>query len=438
MATFWDHVEIGVQAGDGGSGLISFRREWGEAKGGPDGGDGGSGGSVVLVADSGVNTLAEFGRKKRHAAKNGTAGGKGKRHGKSADDLLLHVPVGTVAREGREGKGGESGRILADLTEPGEQAVIARGGRGGFGNAHFTSSRRQAPRQAEKGEPGEERELELELKLVADVGLIGIPSVGKSTFLRSVSAARPKVADYPFTTTVPQLGIAQSGGDRLTVADIPGLIEGAHQGKGLGDAFLRHVERTKVLIHLLDATREDPAADYRAIRHELASYAATSAKSLPRKPELIALNKSDTLPEAEAKRLAEDLSKRIKRPVHPVSAAAGKGISGLLNEAAKVAKRQRNAGTKTKAVPRLTLSELAPGAIAVQPGPKGTFEVRGSRLERLAKQTDFENPEAAERFWWTARRHGLDDRLEKLGAEADAPLRIAGVELTWPGPTGPA
>ncbi|MEX2043545.1 MAG: GTPase ObgE [Patescibacteria group bacterium] len=420
MATFWDHVEVSVRAGDGGNGLVSFRRALGEARGGPDGGDGGDGGSVVLAADSGVNTLAEFGRKRRFAAKPGTPGGKGKRHGKSAAGLVLRVPIGTVVREG-DG-------AVADLTESAERATVARGGRGGFGNAHFTSSKRQAPRQAEKGEPGEERELTLELKLVADVGLIGIPSVGKSTFLRAVSAARPKVADYPFTTTVPQLGIAQAGGDRLTVADIPGLVEGAHRGKGLGDAFLRHVERTKVLIHLLDATREDPAGDYRTIRRELVSY----AKSLQRKPELVALNKTDTMPEADAKRLAADLSKRLKRPVYPVSAAAGTGASGLLSEAATVAKRHRTA--KAKTVPRLTVSELAPETISVKK-TDGTFEVRGPRLERLARQTEFDNPEAAERFWWTARRHGLDGRLEKLGAAVGAPIRIASIELEWPGPS---
>ena len=418
MATFWDHVAVRVKAGAGGNGLVSFRREWGEAKGGPDGGDGGTGGSIVLVADPGVNTLAEFGRKKQFQAKGGAAGGKGKRHGKSADDLVLKVPLGTIARE--------SETVLADLTEPGETATAAKGGIGGFGNAHFTSSRRQAPRQAEKGEPGEERELTLELKLVADIGLIGIPSVGKSTLLSVVSAARPKIADYPFTTTIPQLGIAETGGDRLTVADIPGLIEGAHQGKGLGDAFLRHVERTKVLIHLLDATREDPAADYRTIRKELSSY----AQSLRRKPELIALNKIDTLPQAEAGRLAAKLAKQLKKPVHPVSAAAGSGIKPLLTEAAQVAKKQRP--KRTKAVTRLTLAELAPDAIAIK--QIGTaFEVTGSRLERLAKQTDFENPEAVERFWWTARRQGLDGRLEKLGATPGATLRIASHELDWPG-----
>ncbi|HEY8108418.1 MAG TPA: GTPase ObgE [Patescibacteria group bacterium] len=418
MATFWDHVEVNVKAGAGGNGLVSFRTARGESKGGPDGGDGGDGGSVVLEAGTGVTTLAEFARKRRFAAGNGTAGGKSNRHGKTADDLVLSVPTGTIAREGDA--------VLADLTAPGERAVIARGGHGGFGNAHFTSSRRQAPRQAEKGEPGEERDLTVELKLVADIGLVGIPSVGKSTFLRAVSAARPKVADYPFTTTVPQLGIAQVRDDRLAVADIPGLIEGAHQGKGLGDAFLRHVERTKVLIHLLDATRDDPAADYRAIRSELTAY----AKPLGRKPELVALNKADTLPEADAARLAADLSKRLRKPVRAISAATRSGVTEVLTEAATIAKRQRP--RKAKSVPRLTLAELAPGAISVRQS-EGGFVVGGSRLERLAKQTDFDNPEAVERFWWTARRLGLDDRLEKLGASGGAKLRVAEVDLVWPG-----
>ena len=420
MATFWDQVEIDVCAGSGGDGLISFRRERGESRGGPDGGDGGAGGSVVVVADPGATTLAEYARKKSFAARNGTPGSKGKRHGKSADDLLLRVPVGTVVRDGA--------RVLADLTEPGARQMVARGGIGGFGNAHFTSSRRQAPRLAERGEPGATGHLGLELKLVADIGLIGVPSVGKSTLLARVTAAKPKIADYPFTTTVPGLGIATIGGERLVLADIPGLIEGAHHGKGLGDAFLRHIERTRAVIHLLDATADDPAADYRSIRAELAAFDAALAK----KPQVVALNKTDTLPPSEAAASARKLSRRIGRTVTPVSAVSGMGVEGLLKEAAVLAKRYRP--PKRESPPRIGLAELAPNALSVE-SRDGGFSVRSARLERLAKQTDFESPEAVERFWWTARRLRLDDRLEKLGGAPGAKIFIAERTVSWPGRT---
>ncbi len=421
MATFWDQVDIDVRAGKGGDGLISFRHARGESRGGPDGGDGGDGGSVVLVADPGINTLAEYARKKTFAAKAGASGGKGKRHGKSADNLVLKVPVGTVVRE--------SDALLADLDEPGARTVVARGGAGGYGNAHFTSSRRQTPRLAERGEPGEAKRLELELKLVADIGLVGVPSAGKSTLLSRVTAAKPKVADYPFTTTVPGLGIAMTGGQRLVLADIPGLIEGAHRGKGLGDAFLRHIERTKAIVHLLDVTAEDPAADYRSVRKELTAFDRT----LARKPEVVALNKVDTLTEEAAAEAAKSLSRRIRKPVCAVSAAAGTGVDALLTEAAALAKRHR-AKARKEPVSRIGLAELAPRSLSVEPDGDG-FIVRGPRLERLASQTDFENPEAVERFWWTARRLGLDTRLEKLGAGPGATLTLAGRTLSWPGPS---
>ncbi len=416
---FRDEATIEVTAGRGGDGIVSFRREKFVPRGGPDGGDGGDGGSVTLVADPGINTLAEYARRKTFAAKHGAPGGKGKRHGKSADDLVLKVPVGTVVRE--------SGTLVADLDEPDARTVVARGGTGGYGNAHFTSSRRQSPRLAERGEPGESKQLDLELKLVADIGLVGVPSAGKSTLLSRVTAAKPKVADYPFTTTVPGLGIATVGGQRLVLADIPGLIEGAHRGKGLGDAFLRHIERTKAIIHLLDATAGNPAADYRSIRKELTAFDRT----LARKPEVIALNKVDTMTEEAAAQAAGDLSRWLRKPVIAVSAAAGTGVDTLLKEAAALAKRHR-ARARKEPVSRIGLAELAPRSLSVKPKEDG-FVVQGPRLERLAAQTDFENPEAVERFWWTARRLGLDARLEKFGATPGVTLTVAGKALSWPG-----
>lgn len=417
---FWDSVEITVKAGDGGRGMISFRTELGEAKGGPDGGDGGRGGNVVMVANRNHNTLLPYARQKLFKAESGIQGAKARRHGKAAEDLRLAVPVGTMVLS--------DGKQLADLTVDGQEFRVAKGGRGGFGNAHFTSSVRQTPRQAELGEPGEERPLKLELKLVADIGLVGLPSVGKSTLLSRVTAATPKIADYPFTTTVPQLGIAQVDEQAYVIADIPGLIEGAHQGKGLGDAFLRHIERTKAMLHLLDATRPDPVEDYRKIRHELEAF----GPGLANKPELIAINKMDALDGDLRKLLLEDIGNRLGQNIHLISAVSGEGVTDLLHAAAGVSRREKPA-EPAEVVPTFTLSELAPKAVSVTKGNDGSFEVKGETLERLAKQTDFTNREAARRFWWVFGRLGASKRLDKLGAKADAPVLINGVSLKWPG-----
>lgn len=420
---FWDNVEISVKAGDGGDGLISFRRERGEARGGPDGGDGGRGGDVTLETDPQLNMLQVFARQKQFTAQSGKPGGKGKRHGKSADTMVLRVPVGTAVYE-RE-------KLVADLTKNEQRVVIAKGGRGGFGNAHFTSSVRQTPRQAELGEPGVVKTLRLELKLVADVGLVGLPSVGKSTLLARLTAAKPKIADYPFTTTIPQLGVAKVDRDHsIVLADIPGLIAGAHRGKGLGDAFLRHVERTKVIIHLLDATRPDPVADYQQLHHELRLF----DEQLIHKPELVVLNKADTLDSTRRGLLAEDVSHRLGRPVAFISAVSGEGIAQLLRQAATLVKRRGSARDTSdpSAVPTFTLADLAPLAVSAKK-VGGKFELRGAKIEQLAKQTDFGNPEATERFWWVLRRLGAAKQLEKLGAGRGSVLTVAGISLKWPG-----
>ncbi len=436
---FWDNVEIEVKAGAGGAGMVSFRTELREAKGGPDGGDGGNGGSVTVRADHNLNTLVDYARRRTFAADSGRPGGKSRRHGATADDLELKVPVGTLVYPGT-GQPRETPKVLADLARPGQTVVLAKGGRGGFGNAHFTSSVRQTPRLAELGEPGEERTVRLELKLVADIGLVGIPSVGKSTLLSRWTAAKPKIADYPFTTTVPQLGIATVDDRSLVVADIPGLIEGAHQGKGLGDAFLRHIERTKLIVHLLDATRPDPVVDYRQTRHELESYST----GLAAKPELLAVNKADTLDDELGMMLKAELEQRLGQPVWLASGVSGAGLTELLRRAGamitEVAQSEASeadtgqtgpSGTLTDApAATFTLADLAPNAVSVRQD-NGRFVVANAKLERLASQTDFANHEAAQRFWWVFERMGAAKQLEKLGAKAGTLIQIGPHTLRW-------
>ena len=320
---FVDEATIHVKAGDGGNGCVSFRREKYVPKGGPDGGDGGDGGSVIFVADPNKNTLLDFAGKHHWTAPRGEPGMGKKMYGKSGEDLCILVPCGTIIHDL------DKQVILADLDAPGRSVVVARGGKGGKGNFHFRSSTNQAPRYAEPGAEGEERNLRLELKLIADVGLVGMPNAGKSTLLSSVSAARPKIADYPFTTLDPQLGIAELSGDRrLVVADIPGLIEGAHAGAGLGHDFLKHIERTRVLVHLLDLyppDGSDPARNYRTIREELEAFSPLLAG----KPEVVAANKTDLFPDDDA--ALQRLAKKLQPiPVLGISAATRRNVVELL------------------------------------------------------------------------------------------------------------
>jgi GTP-binding protein len=328
---FVDEAKIHIKAGDGGKGCVAFRREKYAPRGGPNGGDGGHGGDVVLETDARLTTLLDFRFLPRHFAKDGEPGMGSDCNGLSRDPLVLHVPVGTVVKDEA------TGEILFDLSSPGEQVVVAKGGRGGLGNMNFANSTRQAPRFAEPGQLGEERHLILELKLLADVGLIGFPNAGKSTFVSRVSRARPKIADYPFTTLVPNLGMVAYK-DRLSfvIADIPGLIEGAHEGAGLGHQFLRHVERCRVLVHLIDCGAEDPdrtpLSDFDKINRELALY----SPELAQKPQIVAGNKVD-LPEAQKrfKKLKTAL-KRRKIDIIPVSAATGAGLGEVLDRAAAI------------------------------------------------------------------------------------------------------
>lgn len=321
-----DRVEIYVKGGDGGNGVVSFRREKFVPYGGPDGGNGGVGGSVYLVGDESVSTLLAFRYKKHFRAERG-AHGKGKNmHGRQGKDLFIKVPLGTQVR--RENEGGTL-ILVADIVEQGQQVLVASGGRGGYGNAHFVSSTNQAPRAAENGKPGEECWLQLDLKLIADVGIVGYPNVGKSSLLSKVSKARPKIADYPFTTTEPVLGVVDMGYQSFILADIPGIIEGAHQGKGLGLDFLRHIERTKVLIHLVDGSSENPLSEFRNVEAELELYEPT----LKERPRVIAINKID-LPEVRSRLSQLELEfKSLEVPVYFISAAMGEGVKELMMKA---------------------------------------------------------------------------------------------------------
>lgn len=417
-----DKVEIYTRSGGGGNGVASFRREAHVPYGGPDGGDGGKGGAVVLVADLGRGTLSDFRHRRRFVAEHGRHGAGKKKHGRDGEDLLVKVPVGTLvwAIDGEK-------TLLVDLAREGDRVVVARGGRGGWGNVRFTTPTNQAPRYAQKGEPGEERRLFLELKLLADVGIVGYPNVGKSTLLRAISAAHPKVGDYPFTTTEPVLGVVELGYRAFVVADIPGLIEGAHLGKGLGHDFLAHIERTKVLIHLLDGTSRDVADDFHRLNRELELFKT----SLLEKPQLVAVNKLDV---AEVRERREELQQQLaglKRPLFFVSAATGEGVKGLLQKVA--------ATLESLAAP----AEPAPSAEfkVFQPKPRGPrfhvsvenglFVVSGATPERLAVMTDMENREARQEFRRQLARLGVARALEKAGIQPGNRVRLGKTELEW-------
>jgi GTPase len=317
---FLDEAKVYVRSGDGGNGCVSFRREKFIEFGGPNGGDGGKGGDVVVEAVDGLNTLIDYRYQQHFKAKNGRAGMGKDRHGASGQDIVLKVPAGTQVYE-------ENGEVLlADLIETGQRAVIARGGNGGFGNAHFKSSTNRAPRHANPGQRGEELTIRLRLKLIADAGIVGLPNAGKSTFLSAVTAAKPKIADYPFTTLHPQLGVVEIDGREFVLADIPGLIEGAHAGAGLGDRFLGHVERCRVLLHLVDGTIEDAAIAYKTVRAELGAY----GEGLREKPEIVALSKADALTPEQLKRQSARLQRAAKAKPLVVSAATGLGVSEVL------------------------------------------------------------------------------------------------------------
>ena len=420
---FVDTAKVFVQAGRGGDGAVSFRHEIYVDKGGPDGGDGGRGGDVIFVATENLNTLIDFRYKPELKAEVGQAGAKRDRHGKSGAPLYVKVPMGTIVRR--------NGEIIADLTEDGQELVVAKGGDGGYGNAHFKSSVRQAPRIAEKGELGDTFEAELELKLLADVGLVGFPNAGKSTFLSVVSNARPEIADYAFTTLTPNLGVADIDDGSLLIADIPGLIEGASEGKGLGDAFLRHVERTAVILHLIDAYTDDVAKAYQTIRHELAAY----SEDLAERPEVIALTKIEGLDD-ELIQMQVDALKTVagNSPVFAVSSPAHTGLKEVLRElrkevvAIREAEKEAEAEDEDSGLAVISLNEekkaLAWTVKKITDGDTKVFVVKGHKIEKFARRTQFDNYEGVNRLRDIMKKMGITHALIREGAEGDSIIRI--------------
>jgi GTP-binding protein len=416
---FLDEARIFVASGRGGDGVVHFRREKYVPRGGPDGGDGGRGGDVVLEVAPTLNTLYSFRHARRYRAANGQAGGSSNKTGADGPDQVILVPPGTVVREV------ESGDVLGDMLAPGQRLVICRGGRGGRGNARFATSRNQAPRMAEKGEPGEERWLILELRLIADVGIVGVPNAGKSSLLAALTNARPKIAAYPFTTTEPNLGVVPLGDRQLVLADIPGLIEGAHEGAGLGTAFLRHIRRTRALIHLLDGAAPDPLIDFSQINSELALF----DPALEAKPQIVAVNKMD-LPDVRDRwpQLAAALARRHVSAI-PISALARTGLEDLLREVLGALARAPEA-PPPEAVPVYRL-EPDPTDFEVGRDPDGAWRVRGKAVERAAKMTYWEHDEAVRRFQKLLERIGVEETLRGAGARAGDTVRIGEYELEW-------
>ncbi len=421
---FTDRVKIFVKGGDGGAGALSFRREKFVPRGGPDGGNGGRGGNVILEVSRQLNSLQDYRFKHHFPAGRGGRGGGSRRHGKDAIDIVLQVPPGTLVKD-------EEGKTIADLVAQAQRLVVAKGGRGGRGNASFKTSTRQTPRFAELGEPGESTWLWLELRLIADVGLLGLPNAGKSTLLSAASAAKPKIADYPFTTLEPVLGVVELAEDAsFVMADLPGLIEGAHAGAGLGLQFLRHVDRTRVLIHVIDAAAGDQHklwSDYQQVRIELKKYSA----ALARRPHLVALNKMDAVTDASEVLAFRQRLVKLRRRTFPISAATGEGVQDVLWAAWRMLEKR-----KGEAVPQpLPALKVYRGPTSAEPFTiepvEGGFLVSGDQLERLLAMTDMTNPEGLAHFQRMLDRWGLNDALARHGAHGGEMVRISDVEFLY-------
>lgn len=436
---FCDELTLKITAGDGGNGALSFRREKFIPRGGPDGGDGGRGGNIIFRANANVNTLSHLSNRKMYKAESGGKGKGNNMTGNDAENLILDVPEGTVIYTADKQK------QLADLSKPNDMIILAKGGKGGMGNLRFTSSTNQAPHFAETGEPGEEKDILLELKLVADVGLIGLPSVGKSTLISVVSNAKPKIAAYHFTTLVPNLGVvnmSQFGGSNMesfVVADIPGLIEGASEGKGLGHKFLRHVSRTKLLVHIIDCTSENPQQDYKTIIHELKLF----DKKLSKLKQIVAINKIDMLDQETLDTKIEEIKKLTKSiKIYPLSCMTRVGIKELMFQVFKdltlIQQKERKVRIEAKRK-EVTIPILQPHIDKVkffienvEKTPENTiFHVAGKRIEQLIVMTDIKNPEGLERIYHYMGRMGLQKAVEKKGATFGDVIIIKGKVIPY-------
>ena len=420
---FTDYVKIIAKAGNGGNGAISFRREKYVAAGGPDGGDGGKGGDIYFEVDPDSNTLIDFRYNKKFKAESGKNGEGGNRYGKSGQDLYIKVPIGTIVRDAN------TNEILADLSEPGQKALILAGGRGGKGNSHFATSTRQAPRFAQDGEKGEERELILELKLLADVGLIGFPNVGKSTFLSMTTSATPKIADYHFTTLEPNLGVVKTDyGDSFVIADIPGIIEGASEGTGLGLQFLRHIERTRLLLHVIDVSGSEgrnPVEDFNTINNELKQY----SEKLSKRKQIIVANKIDVMQDETLYNELEKVAKENNMEIFKISAATNQGVSELIKHVAEV----------LKTLPKENLIEITDRKVYTLEDKNeytitredGMFVIKGEAVERVMRRVNIDDNESLYYFQKSLDELGVNQKLKEMGIKDGDIVKIDEYELEW-------
>lgn len=418
---FIDQVNIHVKSGKGGDGMVHFRREKYEPRGGPDGGDGGKGGDLIIEVKSTLNSLSHFRPKQSFTAEDGVNGGSSQMTGRHGKDLVIHVPPGTVIFDA------ETGSLLGDLTNPGQQLVVCKGGRGGRGNQHFATSRNQAPRTAERGEPHEERMLRLELKLIADIGIIGLPNAGKSTLLSVLTNAKPKIGDYPFTTLEPNLGVARIDDDTTVVlADIPGLIEGAHEGAGLGHDFLRHIQRTRILIHMIDGLSEDPIADYSQINTELSLF----DPKLGRKPQMVVINKIDQPDVQERLKDIQASFKKKKVDVITASAMARTNTREILLSAFRMLQELPPEAVEEEALP-VYKPEVDPNLFNIHREDGDKWRVSGVAIERAAKMTYWEHYGSVRRFQKLMQKLGVDKALREAGVQDGDTVFVGDFELEW-------
>ena len=421
---FTDYVKIIAKAGNGGNGAISFRREKYVAAGGPDGGDGGKGGDIYFEVDPDSNTLIDFRYNKKFKAENGKNGEGAHKFGKSGDDLYIKVPIGTIVRDAK------TNRVLADLSHEGQKELILSGGRGGKGNSHFATSTRQAPRFAQDGEKGEEKELILELKLLADVGLIGFPNVGKSTFLSMTTSATPKIADYHFTTLEPNLGVVKTEyGDSFVIADIPGIIEGASEGTGLGLQFLRHIERTRLLLHVIDVSGSEgrnPVQDFNTINEELKKY----SEKLSKRKQIIVANKIDILQDEKLYKELEKTAKEHNMEIFKISAATGDGISDLLKHVSEVLKTLPKEDLIETENEKVYTLESKEDEYTIEK-EEGKFVIKGEAVERIMRRVNIEDNESLYYFQKSLDNLGVNEKLKKMGIQEGDIVKIDDYELEW-------